>query len=125
MRADSGCRERGRQEAVGEEEDSKERVGWGRGEGLRFTVLLCHHQWCHCGRSGVGWEGEEVVLTSSSSLRSARVCYHVLLDNDASKRLSRDACSTQVLVHTKTTRGANKEPRNASNEGKERRCSEM
>lgn len=63
VRADSGCPGRGRQEAVGEEEDRKEREG----ERLLFIVLLCHHQQCHRGRSGVGREGEEVEMTSSTS----------------------------------------------------------
>lgn len=73
VRADSGCPGQERQEAVGEEEDRKEREG----ERLLFIVLLCHHQQCHRGRSGVGREGE-AELTSSTSSRSVRVCYHIL-----------------------------------------------
>lgn len=68
----------GRQEAVGEEEDRKEREG----ERLLFIIilllLLCHHQRCHSGRSGVGREGGEVELTSSTSWRSVRAYYHIL-----------------------------------------------
>lgn len=77
VRADSGCPGGGgRQEAVGEEEDRKEREG----ERLLFIVLLllCHHQRCHRGRSGVGREGGEVELTSSTSWRSVRAYYHIL-----------------------------------------------
>lgn len=84
------------QVAEGEEDDRKLWVRRRRrtgkrglvGEGLLFTGLLCHHRWCHCRRSGAWWDGEEVVLTSSSSQRSARVCYHVHHQNDA--------CSAQV-----------------------------
>lgn len=98
------------QVAEGEEDDRKP---WVRrrtgkrglvGEGLLFTGLLCHHQWCHCGRSGVGWDGEEVVLTSSSSQRSARVCYHVRHQNDALARLSeRRLLSAGLSPHKNNT----------------------
>lgn len=82
------------QVAEGEEDDRKlwvrRRTGKRGpvGEGLLFTGLLCHHLWCHCRRSGVGWDGEEVGLTPSSSHRSARVCYHVRNQNDVLKRMS-------------------------------------
>lgn len=104
-------------------EGEKDRKQWVRrrtgkrglvGEGLLFTILLCHHRWCHCGRSSVGWEGEEVVLTSSSSQRSARVCYHVLHNCDAAKRLSeRRLHSTGFTPHV----GENKEHKNAQKGG--------
>ncbi len=78
VRADSGCPGGGRerQEAVGEEADRTVREG----ERLLFILLLllCHHQQCHRGRSGVAGEGGEVELTSSTSWRSVRAYYRVL-----------------------------------------------
>lgn len=108
------------QVAEGEEDDRKPWVRRRRrtgkrgmvGEGLLFTALLCHHQWCHCGRSGLGWDGEEAALTSSSPQRSARVCYLVRRQNDALERLSEgrllSAGLTPRINNVRSKRGSQK-----------------
>lgn len=58
--------------------------GWGggqerdEGERLFVVLLLCHHQWCHWGRSVVGRQWGEEELTSSTSWSSVSVYYHIL-----------------------------------------------